>query len=243
MLLQIYTLCAVVGSTILVVQLIMSVIGLGGHEDAGDAGHFDGGDAGHFDGGDAGHFDGGDAGHFDGGDAGHFDAADAGHMDAADAAHHFDPADVHHGDHDVQDHGSSFFFRLLSFRSLLAAVAFFGLGGGAADTLGAPSFLSFTAALSAGVIAMMVVAALLHLFMSLREEGTVRMVNVMGQPASVYLTIPGQGSGRGKVTVAVQNRLMEYGAVTDGEELPTGSSVIITDIVNDETVRVKREEG
>ncbi len=147
-----------------------------------------------------------------------------------------DVADDHHFD----AHDSTWHFRLVSFRSLIAAITFFGLGGGLGASAGLNSFSAFMLALSAGVVAMVIVAWMFHLFLSLKEEGNVRIENALGQSATVYLRIPGKRGGVGKVSVAVQQRIMEYEALTDEEEIPTGSPVTITGIINDHTVEVKR---
>src|SRR5260370_14270522 len=74
--------------------------------------------------------------------------------------------------------------------------------------------------------------------MRLRADGTVHIENVIGQPAVVYLTIPGHKAGKGKITVTVQNRTMEYEAETESDALPTGSSVQIVAVVGDDAVAV-----
>ncbi|HPO16513.1 MAG TPA: hypothetical protein PLI09_23965 [Candidatus Hydrogenedentes bacterium] len=164
------------------------------------------------------------------------------HHGMADGSEHFD---MHDGAHATEHHGgdthdSSWFFKLVSFRSMVASITFFGLGGGLGMSAGLPSFFAFSLALSAGVAAMILVAWVMHLFMTLHAEGTVRIENALGMTATVYLTIPAKRTGAGKVTVAVQNRSMEYEAFTDEEvSIPTGSDVIVTGIVNENTVEVK----
>jgi hypothetical protein len=60
----------------------------------------------------------------------------------------------------------------------------------------------------------------------------------------VYVPIPGKRAGAGKVTFRLQNRLVEYLAVTDEESrLATGEKVVVNEIVNSETVRVSRPES
>ena len=69
-----FTICAVVGATVMVLQFLMTVMGLGGHGDGdmgGDVGHDFGGDDAH--GGDLHSGDGGDHGH----EADHHDATTA----------------------------------------------------------------------------------------------------------------------------------------------------------------------
>lgn len=147
-------------------------------------------------------------------------------------------ASDHHGGGD--GHDSSWFFKLVSFRSMVAALTFFGLGGGLAASAGMPGLLVFGVALVSGLLAMTVVAWVLHLFMSLHDEGTVCIENALGAAAVVYLTIPPKREGAGKVTVTIQNRSMEYEAFTETEEaIHTGSAVVITGIVNENAVEVK----
>jgi hypothetical protein len=73
---------------------------------------------------------------------------------------------------------------------------------------------------------------------NLRAEGTVHIDRAVGQNGSVYLTIPAARGGVGKVLVPVQNRTMEYKAVTPDAELPTGANVVVVGIVDSETVEV-----
>ena len=208
-----YTFCAVAGGSVLVLQFILSMIGLW---DDSDMAEHTGGDT-DFDGhGDAG-FDGhGDAG-IDHGEAGYTDHE---HLDA---------------------HDSSFFFRIFSLRAVIAAIAFFGIGGGLSDSMGVHPILCFLVAVSAAACAMVTVAWIFSLFYSLREDGTAHIQHALGLTASVYLTIPENNQGSGKVTVLVRNRTNEYLAVTEGEKLPTGTPVVITDIISDTTVKVKRD--
>jgi hypothetical protein len=73
----------------------------------------------------------------------------------------------------------------------------------------------------------------------LHSDGTVRIERALGAPATVYLTIPGQKSGAGKVQVKVQNRLVEYQAITSQQqELSTGANVVVVAVVNPGTVEV-----
>lgn len=215
-----YTVCAIVGVTVLVVLLILMFLGL----------HGDGG------------FDVGHGGDFAGGDFGH----DLGGMGDADVS----GVDLTHDgqvhmleDTQVLEGGAASFFQVLSFRSLIAAMAFFGVGGRLATELGWHPVLAFVFALGMGGAAMLLVAWLMALMASLRHDGTIRILNAIGLPANVYLGIPGRRMGVGRVQFTLQERTVEMDAVTDGQPIPTGSQVIIVDVVNDTTVAVQREAG
>ncbi|GMU93574.1 MAG: hypothetical protein AMXMBFR4_26320 [Candidatus Hydrogenedentota bacterium] len=157
---------------------------------------------------------------------------DASRMDAGHAT----------GDHGHGNHGdveSSVFLKMLSIRALISATAFFGLGGLAALEGGLGPWLAFGTACGAGLVAMYIVAWMMRAHSSLHAEGNVHVEYALGATGTVYLSIPGQKSGMGKVQVNVQNRTMEYEAITAGDALPTGAPVIVVGIINDETVEVR----
>lgn len=224
--LTVYTICALAGSLMLLLFLIMSAMGMGGDADV----------------------DGALDGAVDGGlDAaaqaldGSLEGAPDGVGDAVDQILAQDHAAAKYEMlEDTASSSSSFFFQVLSFRSAVAAVAFFGLGGRVADAGGAGGALTFLVALTCALAAMVLVAWIMQALYSLREDGTVRVANTLGAPANVYLAVPGARGGVGKVTLTVQNRSMEYDAMTDGAPIPTGSRVVVAGVINDSTLLVKQ---
>jgi len=134
-------------------------------------------------------------------------------------------------------------FSVLSLRSLVAAIAFFGLGGRFGEAAGLAPYLTFVVAVGLGTVAMVTVAWIMHMLMNLREDGTVRVEGVVGLPARCYLNVPGQRSGRGKITVTIQNRTMEFDAVTQEDAIPTGAEVVVVGIVDPHTVEVTPGTG
>jgi hypothetical protein len=158
--------------------------------------------------------------------------------------------DAHHeiGHHDAghdQDHGdsghhnSSWFVGVLSFRTLVAAATFFGLAGkfGLASGYSMPKTLSV--AVVAGMCSMFLVAWMMQGLYRLRADGTVRIERAVGAPGTVYLTIPAAKSGVGKVTLKLQDRTMEYHAVTSNQqEIPTGTEVVAVAVVGPGTIEV-----
>lgn len=224
----VFMVCAAFGGTILVLQAITTLIGLGGDSFQADAPHDVGGDLG-------GDFsaDAGGGFHGDGGADLHGDAG-------ADAPAEVHAAGVDHGQHPPSHgHGSSRLFATLSFRGIVAAMAFFGLGGLTADSMDLPVQTVLLVALACGVAAMYGMYRLMGWLATLHAEGTVRVGQAIGLVATVYLRIPGVKSGAGKIQVNLQNRTMEYLAITAGESLATGARVVVVGVVNPETVEVR----
>lgn len=193
----VFVISAVVGGTVLLVQFVLTLVGLGG--DALDLDLPEGVDA-------------------DGDFGGDIDTdvdADLGHTD------------------------SSWMFGLVSTRTLTAAMAFFGLGGLAAQSAGASPPMALGVAIAAAVAAMVAVYWLMRGLMSLKAEGTARIQHAVGRHATVYVTIPAETSGQGKIQMNLQGRTMEYLALTPGHALPPGTKIVVTNIIASDTVEVE----
>ena len=171
----------------------------------------------------AGHDVGGADGHDFGGDLGD------GSMD-----HSFDHA----------GHGANWFYEMLSLRTLSAAFAFFGIAGKTALANGWSQPRAFVVAVLAGFAAMYLVYWLRKQVFKLQHAGNENIRNAIGLPATVYVPIPAKRGGMGKVTFQLQNRTVEYQAVTeDDQRLKTGQKVVVVGIVNSDTVRVAVAES
>ncbi len=151
-----------------------------------------------------------------------------------------DLSDVTDMQGDVLDHGSSLIFGVLSFRTVVAALTFFGLAGLAAEQrMGESNPLALLIAVISGGAALYGVHFLMKALYKLRHDGTVRIERTRGRRGIVYVPIPGGNSGAGKVQFRTQSRIKEYEAFTKGpEKLPTGTRVIVTDIISPTTVEV-----
>jgi hypothetical protein len=191
-----YTLCAVIGGTVLVCQFLLTLLGLGGDHDVGGDHSFD-------------------VGHDGGTDAGHDGTHEVGH-----------------------EAESSWLVGVLTFRTIVAALTFFGLAGLAALRSDVEQVPSFGAAALAGGLAMFVVAGVMRGLGKLRSEGTVHINRSVGRVGTVYLSVPGNRAGAGKVLLNLQNRTVEYQAVTAQDELPTGAKVVVVAVVNPNTIEV-----
>ena len=148
------------------------------------------------------------------------------------------------GDHDVDpdadvdaiDGGDGLNF--LSVRTVAAFLTFFGLVGWAGVNAGWSTPAHTAAAFGAGASVMIVVAIIMRTFMRMQTSGTVVASGAVGLPAQVYLRIPGENKGKGKITVVIQGRTHEYQAITHGPELPTGASCRIEKLITNDTFEV-----
>jgi hypothetical protein len=224
---MIFLASAVLGGTVMVCQFLLTLLGMG--DDGSDLGGDDfSGDA---------DLGGGDL------DAGDFDA---GNVDGTGG----DLAGDHHttlsqaADGEIQHTNSSWLFGVLSFRTLVAALAFFGLSGKAALSAEMAPVAALVAATAVGLGAMIGMYWLMRSISRLNSSGNQRIGNALGKPATVYVSIPAGGEGAGKVQLTMQNRIVEYQAVTTEEEpLKSGEPVEVVDILNHNTLQVRRVEA
>jgi hypothetical protein len=93
-----------------------------------------------------------------------------------------------------------------------------------------------------GVIAAYLQALAFRASLKLESSGNIDYRNAIGKEGTVYLRIPKSRSGKGKVTVVIQERFTEVDAVTDElEDLLPKSLVEITGLEDNLTVQVKKK--
>lgn len=208
---QILYCVALPATAILIVQTIMIILGFG-HSGAGvnpsDTSGFDG-----------------SADAFDVSDAS--DISDVSGADSGAGGDDF--TDVKYTDgSNPSDLGTLNFFTL---QGMITMLCVFGWSAIVTYSLSGNTILSCVMGTILGLAAMYGVAKLLQLSKKLAQNGTLNVRNLLGATGTVYLVIPADGKGIGKVNVSSGERLVEFDAMTEeSEPLPDGTSVRVTDI-------------
>lgn len=154
-------------------------------------------------------------------------SGDLGHAGGAAGAHGFE-SDGHDA---AGNHGSSWLFAVVSFRTLVAAGTFFGLAGLAAEAADQSVGVQLLVATIAGVAAMYGVHWMVRSMGRLGEDATVRVRQAIGREGTVYIPIPAAKARAGKIQLKLQNRLVEYEAITSGtQRLATGTKVRVVGV-------------
>jgi len=131
-------------------------------------------------------------------------------------------------------------FQLFSFRNLINFLLGFSWSG-----------ISFYNAISSKllliIVAVIIGCAFIFLFfliisqlMKLSEDASFKIINTIDKTAEVYLTIPAEKSGKGKVLVSVGGSVHELEAMTEGELLPSGKLVKVVKIENNQILIVEK---
>lgn len=147
----------------------------------------------------------------------------------ASAADSPDVDDINYGDgSNPSDLGTMNFFTVQGIITLLCV---FGWSGIVTYKLSGIALLAVIIGIVLGSASMYGVAKLMQVSKKLAQNGTLNVRNLLGANGTVYLIVPPDGGGTGKVNVSSGERLVEFDAITDGNEpLPDGTPIRVVDI-------------
>ncbi len=93
------------------------------------------------------------------------------------------------------------------------------------------------------IVGILLVAIVMWIFKwlsGMQQTGNIDIrKSAVGCEGRVYLTIPGERKGEGKIQITINNAIREYDAVTDGETIPNGRSIRVIEVINDYTLLVE----
>ncbi len=97
------------------------------------------------------------------------------------------------------------------------------------------------------VVGVALVAIVMYLFKwlsSMQQSGNINLYKAaVGCNGTVYIPIPGERQGEGKVQISINQSVREYNAVTDGEALKTGTQIKVVEVLSPNTVLVEPLES
>lgn len=225
---KVFLTCALCGSVVFFLRMMLLFIGLTGDHGDGDL-HSCDHDGGH---------DMLDGGH----DVGHDIAGDMAHdvdIDGHDSA----LMDVHSDSNDGQNmDNSDVSFKFVSLQGLTAFFMMFGWVGLAMIRDSAlPGWAAVIGGLLAGVFTVYVLAFIFRCVMGLQSDGTMRIKTALGSGGTVYCRIPVEGAGQ--VQVEVDGRLKVFDAIsTSKEEIKTGDQITVVWVQDNGVLVVEKDE-
>ncbi len=132
--------------------------------------------------------------------------------------------------------------RIFSVRGIIAFFVVFGWMGIALDSANVSTYITLPVSIAAGFGMMVLIAFLFKAIMKLESNGNIDIRNALGVSGTVYLKIPANRNGHGKVNVMIQGTYCEKDAVTDSAEpLPTGSEIVVTGFSGQNTLVVRKK--
>ncbi|KAA6302351.1 MAG: hypothetical protein EZS26_001464 [Candidatus Ordinivivax streblomastigis] len=141
-------------------------------------------------------------------------------------------------DADLGGDASGMPFQFFSLRNLVNFLLGFGWGGVCFyDTFESQTWVAGSALLT-GLAFVLLFFFIVTQFLRLGRDNTFQISETLGQTANVYLIIPENKAGRGKIQISVRGAYHEIDALTEGDRIPTGDIVRVEQVVDNETVLV-----
>ena len=215
---QVFALCAIPATIVLVLQTLLLLLGLGdsGGSDTDLSSDVSGmGDAG--------------------------DLSDMG-IDFSDFDMDIDG--IPSGDSDIpSDISVDTGLRLFTVRGLVTFFTLFGWTGLVCSQAEYGTTLSIFVSFLAGAAGMFITAYIMKAVTKMQSDGTLDLRNAVGKSAAVYIRVPASRTGKGKVNIILQERLIELSAVTDEKtDLPTDSEVVVVGLSGGDTLLVSAKK-
>ena len=93
------------------------------------------------------------------------------------------------------------------------------------------------------LVGLALVTMVMYLFKwlsGMQQSGNIDVYkSAVGCQGKVYLTIPGERSGEGKVQITINNAVREYSALTDSDTLKTGTPIKVIEVLSPSTLLVE----
>ena len=145
--------------------------------------------------------------------------------------------DLGDGSGDTLDTGGT--LQLFSVRNIINFLLGVGWGGVCFSGSISNTFLLALCALLTGCVFVTVFILLFRQMHRLEHDGAFRIEDCVGQVADVYLRIPAQRQGEGKIQFSFNGSVQELPAITEGPAIATGQKVRVCQVIGGHTVLVE----
>lgn len=151
-----------------------------------------------------------------------------------------DSTDGLHADFDSDLSGTDAPFQLFSFRNLINFLLGFGWSGISFYSLLENKALLVAISFLIGVLFVAVFFLLIKQIRKLEENNSFDINNSLHQTGSVYITIPENKTGAGKIQISIKGAVHELSAVTQQDKILTGTIVRVIKIESNNLVLVEK---
>lgn len=108
-----------------------------------------------------------------------------------------------------------------------------------ADSISSKAVLLLVSVL-VGVLLVGLVMWMFKWLSSMQQSGNIDIhKSAAGCEGTVYLTVPAERKGTGKVQITINNAVREYDAITDGDEIRTGTPIKVIEATNEYALLVE----
>jgi hypothetical protein len=131
-------------------------------------------------------------------------------------------------------------FQLFSLRNLINFLLGFSWTGISFYTTISNSSLLIVLSLVIGILFVYLFFLIIQQVQKLAENNSFNIANTLHKTAEVYLTIPGNKSGKGKILISINGAFHELDAMTEKESIQSGAVVKVMHIENQSILIVEK---
>lgn len=150
-----------------------------------------------------------------------------------------DATDGVDADFDSNLHGTDAPFQLFSLRNLINFLLGFSWTGISFYETISSSTLLIIVALAVGMLFVWIFFLIIRQIQQLGEDNSFKLTNTLNKTGEVYLAIPGNKSGKGKILISINGSMRELDAITAQDKIPSGSVVKVIKVESDNILLVE----
>ncbi|WP_445747604.1 NfeD family protein [Polaribacter sp.] len=130
-------------------------------------------------------------------------------------------------------------FQLFSLRNMINFLLGFSWTGISFYTTITNKPLLIIISLAVGIVFVLLFFVIIKQVQKLAEDNSFKIENTLHKSAEVYLTIPENKKGKGKIMISVNGAYHELEAMTENDKIPSGSVVKVVKIENNNILIVE----
>lgn len=150
-----------------------------------------------------------------------------------------DSSDGTQADFDGDLNGADAPFQLFSLRNLINFLLGFSWTGISFYTTISNKPILIGLSLFVGVLFVYLFFIIIRQVQKLAEDNSFKLSDTLNKSAEVYLTIPGNKNGKGKIMISVNGAFHELEAMTENEKIQSGTIVKVIKIENNNILLVE----
>lgn len=131
-------------------------------------------------------------------------------------------------------------FQLFSLRNLINFLLGFGWSGISLWNSFENKTLLIIVSVLVGLVFLFAFFFIIKQLMKLQEDNSFKIKSTLNKTGTVYITIPTNKTGSGKIQISIKGSVQELHAATNGEEIPSGTLVKVIDIIDDNLLIVEK---
>ncbi|MDR2122281.1 MAG: serine protease [Flavobacteriaceae bacterium] len=131
-------------------------------------------------------------------------------------------------------------FQLFSFRNLINFLLGFSWTGISFSGIISNRILLMALAVFVGILFIAMFFIILRQLMKLAEDNSFRIEDTLNQVAEVYIPIPENKKGKGKISISIRGSVREIDSISKNERIETGAPVRVIKIESPNLVLVEK---